>query len=226
MAVNIKQSELDVFNNNGISTDSIRDTINVYRKQGISDEEIQEKFQAKLNQFTTKQQEPQQTQEPSTEYSGPSYLTGATRKALGGLTLGATPYIAGYTNVLAEDLADITQGDLATKAKGYGKYLMHQLVPMTAVKSESFRRGQQAYQEEQKKFEEAYPTTATAAEIVGSIPTYVVGAGEISAALKGTKVLANAPKVVKTLTTSVGALQPLAVQKGVEESLKEDSKCF
>ena len=199
MAVNIKQSELDVFNNNGISTDTIRDTINVYRKQGINDEEIQEKFQEKLKQFTTKQQ-PQQTQGPSIEYSGPSYITGASRELMGGLTLGATPYIAGITNIPASYLAGRFKNPI-----------------------ELFKEGTREYKEEQEQFSKAYPTTATAAEIVGSIPTYVVGAGEISAALKGTKVLANAPKAVKALATSVGAMQPLAVQKGIEESLKEDS---
>jgi len=145
-------------------------------------------------------QQPQQTQEPSAEYSGPNYVTGATREAISGATLGATPYIAGVTNIPANYLAGRFKNPI-----------------------ELFKEGKSEYKAEQEKFKEAYPTTATAANIVGSIPTYVVGAGEVSAALKGSKVLANAPKAVKALATSVGAMQPIAVQKGIEESLQEDS---
>lgn len=199
------------------------------KQAGASIEEVSAFLKQKGYEFEMGEkveQQPQQTQEPSTEYSGPNYVTGVTREAIGGLTLGATPYIAGATNVLARNLADITHGkDLATRLKGAGNLALNLVNPGIAINrdKESFEQGKQAYEAEQEKFKEAYPTTATAANIVGSIPTYVVGAGEVSAALKGTKVLANAPKAVKALTTSVGAMQPLAVQKGVEESLKEDS---
>lgn len=169
------------------------DEVSAFLKQKGYEFEMGEKVEQET-------QQPQQTQEPSTEYSGPNYVTGATRETLGGLTLGATPYIAGVTNIPANYLAGRFKNPI-----------------------ELFKEGTREYKAEQEKFGEAYPTTATAANIVGSIPTYVVGAGEVSAALKGTKVLANAPKVVKTLTTSVGAMQPIAVQKGIEESLQEDS---
>ena len=176
------------------------------KQAGASIEEVSAFLKEKGYEFemgekvTEEKQEPQQTQEPSTEYSGPNYVTGATRGIIGGLTLGATPYIAGVTNIPASYLA----GDFKNPI-------------------ELFKQGKREYKAEQEKFGEAYPTTATATEIIGSIPTYVVGAGEISGAVKGAKVLANAPKAVKTLASSVGALQPLAVQKGVQESLKEES---
>lgn len=209
MSVDIRKSDIEIFNNNGISTDDIRNTINIYRKRGVSDEEIQQKFQAKLQEFNI----PKTTEKKEEVYTGPSRITGGIREAISGATLGAAPYIAGATNIIANPLGKATGAIL-----GEGKFQASDLNPI-----KSFKEGKQEYQQEQEQFKEAYPTLATTANIAGSIPTYLVGGGELSSAVKGTKALAQAPKLVKRVVASTAGMQPLAVQKGIEESLKEDA---
>lgn len=51
MTVDITQEELDLFTKNGISQDDIRQTINNYRSDGLSDIDIRAKFDNKLNSF-------------------------------------------------------------------------------------------------------------------------------------------------------------------------------
>lgn len=51
MGVEITQDELNIFSKNGISEDDIRNTVNSYRSEGVSDEEIRAKFDKKLNSF-------------------------------------------------------------------------------------------------------------------------------------------------------------------------------
>lgn len=51
MGVEITQDELNIFSKNGISEDDIRNTVNSYRSEGVSDEEIRAKFDTKLNSF-------------------------------------------------------------------------------------------------------------------------------------------------------------------------------
>ena len=51
MAVNITQDELDLFGKNGISENDIQNTVNAYRQEGVSDEDIRAKFDTKLNNF-------------------------------------------------------------------------------------------------------------------------------------------------------------------------------
>lgn len=167
-------------------------------------------------------QQPQQTQEPSTEYSGPSYLTGATREFGKNFLLGSTPYIAGGTNVLVNDIADITHGqDLKTRAKGVANLAKHLVVPASILGEERFEQGIKSYEEEQEKFGEAYPKTTTSANVLGTLGSFGLGGAKLAAGAR--TVLANAPKAIRALGSSVAAFQPLAIEKGVEESLKEDS---
>lgn len=51
MAVEITQDELDIFSKNGITEDDIRNTVNAYRDEGVSDKDIRAKFDVKLNSF-------------------------------------------------------------------------------------------------------------------------------------------------------------------------------
>lgn len=51
MPVYISDDELKVFNDNGISTEQIQDTVNLYRKDGLKDDEIRTKVDAKLQSF-------------------------------------------------------------------------------------------------------------------------------------------------------------------------------
>lgn len=51
MAVNITQDELDLFGKNGISENDIQNTVNAYRQEGVSDDDIRAKFDTKLNNF-------------------------------------------------------------------------------------------------------------------------------------------------------------------------------
>lgn len=51
MTVDITQEELDLFTKNGISQEDIRQTINNYRSDGLSDIDIRAKFDNKLNSF-------------------------------------------------------------------------------------------------------------------------------------------------------------------------------
>lgn len=58
MSVDITQDELDVFSKNGISEDDIRNTVNSYRNEGVSDEEIRAKFDTKLKSFNSSNKKP------------------------------------------------------------------------------------------------------------------------------------------------------------------------
>lgn len=51
MPVNISDEEMKIFNDNGISVDQVRDTVNLYRKDGLNDDEIRAKIDVKMQNF-------------------------------------------------------------------------------------------------------------------------------------------------------------------------------
>lgn len=51
MGVEITQDELNIFVKNGISENDIKDTVEAYRAEGVSDKDIKAKFDVKLNSF-------------------------------------------------------------------------------------------------------------------------------------------------------------------------------
>ena len=61
MAVNITNEELDLFNKNGFTDDDVRATVENYRSQGLDDNAIRAKVQAKLDSWGTAKQPTKQT---------------------------------------------------------------------------------------------------------------------------------------------------------------------
>lgn len=61
MAVNITNEELDLFNKNGFTDDDVRATVENYRSQGLDDNAIRAKVQAKLDTWGTTKQPTKQT---------------------------------------------------------------------------------------------------------------------------------------------------------------------
>lgn len=54
MSVDLTQDELNIFSKNGISEDDIKNTVNAYRSEGLSDEEIRGKVDTKLASYNKK----------------------------------------------------------------------------------------------------------------------------------------------------------------------------
>lgn len=119
-------------------------------------------------------------------YSGLEKAKYFGRAAGEGALLGTGDMAAGYTNVLANDAADITQGkDLKTRAKGYGNYLLHTLMPATAAKDNGFNQGRNEFIAEQKAFGDVHPWLNLGGEMLGGLVTGALGAGKKLAATAG-----------------------------------------
>lgn len=63
MSVVIKDDELELFNQNGVTQDQIANTVNTYRNQGLSDEDIRSKVDIKLNEYRSSMQQPSQPEQ-------------------------------------------------------------------------------------------------------------------------------------------------------------------
>lgn len=119
---------------------------------------------------------------PQDSYSTLDKAKYTLRAAGEGATFGLGDLVAGYTNTLANDLADVTHGkDLAARAKGYGKYLLHTVLPLTASKTDDFKQGRKEFVEEQNAFKEEHPWLNAGGEVLGGLTTGVLGAGKAAA---------------------------------------------
>ena len=132
-----------------------------------------------LDADTGTNEQPQTIQAKQDPYSSLDKAKYFGRAAGEGITFGLGDVVAGYTNTLANDLADVTHGkDLATRAKGYGKYLVNTVMPGMAFMSDDFKQGRKDFVEEQKAFADVHPVLNTVGEIVGGLGTGIVGAGK------------------------------------------------
>ena len=71
MAVNITNEELDLFNKNGFTDDDVRATVENYRSQGLDDNAIRAKVQAKLDSWGTSQKVEQSQPTPQVQQPKP-----------------------------------------------------------------------------------------------------------------------------------------------------------
>lgn len=85
MSVYISDDELQQFQDNGITQDDIKNTVDYYRNEGLSDEEIRAKFDTKLKSFNTQNFENNNSQDNSSEDSGEP-LTPQNGMITGGVT--------------------------------------------------------------------------------------------------------------------------------------------
>lgn len=67
MAVNITNEELDLFNKNGFTDDDVRATVENYRSQGLDDNAIRAKVQAKLDSWSVPQEIKKEVAKPTTQ---------------------------------------------------------------------------------------------------------------------------------------------------------------
>ena len=71
MAVNITNEELDLFNKNGFTDDDVRATVENYRSQGLDDNAIRAKVQAKLDSWGTSRKVEQSQPTPQVQQPKP-----------------------------------------------------------------------------------------------------------------------------------------------------------
>lgn len=85
MTVDISNDELQQFYDNGITQDDIKNTVDYYRNEGLSDEQIRAKVDTKLKSFNTQNFENNNSQDNSSEDSGEP-LTPQNGMITGGVT--------------------------------------------------------------------------------------------------------------------------------------------
>lgn len=85
MSVYLSDDELQQFQDNGITQDDIKNTVDYYRNEGLSDEEIRAKVDTKLKSFNTQNFENNNSQDNSSEDSGEP-LTPQNGMITGGIT--------------------------------------------------------------------------------------------------------------------------------------------
>lgn len=125
-------------------------------------------------------QMPQQAEQKDT-YSPLQKLAYTGRAAGEGALLGMGDFAGGYTNVLANDAADMLHGkDLATKAKGYGNFLLHSVAPGFATNTDKFKQGRKEFVREQNQFAEEHPWLNFAGELGGGLLTGVGAAKNVA----------------------------------------------
>lgn len=186
MAIEIKNSELEVFAQNGISEDSIRETISAYRNEGVSDEEIYNKFQQKLSSFST------QKEQTTTDYTGPNLLKGSTRNVVNEMLAGFGPIVAGATNITASQLGGITAA-IQDRSLAPLSELDPRKIP------EQYKYGVEEFVEGQKEFSKEHPVAETISKGVGFLGGLGLIGGKVGTASKylGATKAANIASKVK-----------------------------
>lgn len=179
------QEKLDTFIKNGYSLDTLRQGVAVLRSRGLSDKEIEAKFDNAYNKLVAKETErkeeqPQQPeQKQAIQAPKQNYLAGTFRQYLDEATFGAGNLIAGATNVLANRAA----GDFQTPT------------------GELFKQGRREFKQQIEEFGEQNPYTAGVSKIAGAVTGLVVPGGAISkgvgGAVRGAKVASKLPMALR-----------------------------
>lgn len=127
------------------------------------------------------------------------------RSSAEGAAFGAGDLLAGYTNTLMNDAANVVFGSsLKQRGKGMADYLKHLAVPTTAKDSEDFKYGRKEFVEGQEEFAKDHPVLSGVGELVGGLTSGIGGAAKVG----GAKLLAKLGKTgtaVATGTLSGGA---------------------
>lgn len=117
------------------------------------------------------------------------------RAAAEGATFGLGDLVAGKTNVLANDVADIQNAqDWKARGKGVKNLLMHTFIPGTELFDKDFSQGRNDFIAEQQDFAKAHPALNFAGEMGGGLVTGIAGAGKklaTTAGKQGLKALAG-----------------------------------
>lgn len=210
MAIAIKNSDLEILAQNGISTDDVRQAIPVLRKRGLSDEEIYNKIQTKIASLSTQKEE-----KPVAENTQKEKDYSATRAFI---NRAADAYVFG----LGDKLAGLA-------ATGVGQALQRAVNPIKAVNdplqvseldprkyAEQYKQGRERFIEEQERFESENPAVAGAAEAVGTLVGFVGPKGFVNV---GAKIAKPVMKVLPKASTTVGRLGKKVVATAAGESV-------
>lgn len=207
MPIEIELSDLDTFAKNGISEDAIRDTINAYRKEGVSDDEISQKIQNKLSEFrspSAEQDIPEQgiasEQEQPKEKMGLLPAVGV--RASNAFLAGAGSIAAGMLNV------PIVRRTVLPLAYAAEKLITK--TPDTSVQEipqavEQYKRGAKEYGQALEQAKQEYPVASTLTDIGATIASFLLPIGAVGKGVKGavagSKLIQSAAKMGK-----IGAL--------------------
>lgn len=211
MAINISQEEMDLLNNNGISVDDVRNTINNYRKDGVSDDEIYNKLQTKIQSFSKPLEQPQ-----TPTAKDPGILLGGARELTSELAFGAGPIIAGATNVSVSQLAALTTA-IEDRSLAPLKALDPRQIP------QQFKEGRQDFIESQKAFGEYHPVAKKITGGVGTIGSIAGTAGSVGALTKAATAarLGKAGKIGQYVTRTAGEATTFGTYEAAKEGFAE-----
>lgn len=121
---------------------------------------------------------------PQDKYSGADKAKYTTRAAIEGATLGLGDIVAGGTNVLASDLAQVTGGQsFGDRVKSAGR-LLTTLNPVNApisaiqtLRRPEFKEGRREFATEQEEFAKSHPYMNIGGELIGGLLTGGLGGG-------------------------------------------------
>ena len=157
---------------------------------------------------TSEKQTTQETQPQVQGVSSPNLATGTTRDIVNEMLLGAGPYVAGATNVIAKPLGTLTGAFL-----GSGKVEGADFNPI-----QSFQEGRKQFVEEQAAFAEEHPVAhaiASTVGFVGGIAANPLGKGVLKAGGKlGAKVASKLPQTTSPIVARAAERLPADVALG------------
>ena len=121
---------------------------------------------------------------PQDKYSGADKAKYTTRAGIEGATLGLGDIVAGGTNVLASDLAQVTDGQsFGDRVKSAGR-LLTTLNPVNApisaiqtLRRPEFKEGRREFITEQEEFAKSHPYMNIGGELIGGLLTGGLGGG-------------------------------------------------
>ena len=220
MAINIRIEDLDTFAKNGIYEDDIRNTINAYRKEGISDDEIYNKFQQKLKTFQTKETQAE-TLEPKEELpQKPSTSEQPVGRNVGYVEGIPTKFAQDYSGGFASRLAGIANIPLARKvlmplAPDFkdGKQITPKEMIDLSQAPEQYESGKQQYEQTLKGFEEQHPIASMLSGGAGTVASFVGPVGWAGKIGKGVQGAVGASKAIKAASAmkkgaAIGKIAP------------------
>lgn len=207
MAIEILNEDIDVFGRNGISPDDLAYTINEYRKQGVSDDDIKKKMDNKLMSLYNNADKESRLALDATgdfekklyDYEQQNIPTGKSpeetaRGLIGAIAQGAT---FGWGD------------ELAGVVGGVGN----------VITGKNYQEGYQKQRDEQRRINEEFkkenPNLSTALEIAGGI-----GTGSFIPMGKATSLIGKVKEGVKT-GVKLGAISGAGQAKEMEDIPKE-----
>ena len=220
MSVNIRLEDLDTFAKNGISEDAIRDTINAYRKEGMSDDDIYNRFQQKLKQFQQNTQLENQTQ---SSVETPGIVEGIGKVAGNALAFGQGSRIAGVLNTAPGRVLKQAINPLGSLMPGEQRTVQAQELTPEAI-SQAYQEGKQQFKQETQQFAEEHPVASTIGEVGGTLAGIAVPAGAVGgiakAGVAATR-LGRAGKLGQVASRLAGEATAFGTYEGIREGFGE-----